>query len=403
MLVPLWRRRHVQAFESTELRKSANIALFHGRNNELEAELAAGNIDREQFDSLVLELQQSLLADVSDAELEDLGNRNKAKARPQTRQRRFGLNFVLPIVLAVLVPIVAYALYERWGFHDDVALTSLFERTMNNRGNAQQAQELIVALGQAVQANEDLPWPWYFLGENFASIGLFNEAQVAYRRAALLLGDTPESALALGRVAMSMYINADLQMSPAIMEVIDRARAINPNETGVLQLLASDAEQRQDWDAAIENWRLLIQQNPNSPQADALRASIAAAQRQLDPGAEATTGPVVELSLSLAPELEVDNKLRVFVAVRNATREGMPPLAVADLTVADLPATIRLDNSDAVGPFDLSSAETVTVSALVSRSGVANPQAGDFRVLSEPLELTEGVNSLDLVLSGVVR
>ena len=81
--------------------------------------------------------------------------------------------------------------------------------------------------------------------------------------------------------------------------------------------------------------------------------------------------------------MEIDGGLRVFVAVRNAAQEGLPPLAAIDLTVADLPANIQLDNSFAVGPFNISSAETVFVSASVSFTGSATPTSGDYRSQSD--------------------
>ena len=64
VVIPLWLRTAKDSFESQELRKSANISLFHERNDELEKELAADNIDQDQYNSLVLELQRSLLIDV---------------------------------------------------------------------------------------------------------------------------------------------------------------------------------------------------------------------------------------------------------------------------------------------------------------------------------------------------
>ena len=64
VVIPLWLRTTKDSFESQELRKSTNISLFHERNVELEKELAAGNIDQDQYNSLVLELQRSLLIDV---------------------------------------------------------------------------------------------------------------------------------------------------------------------------------------------------------------------------------------------------------------------------------------------------------------------------------------------------
>ena len=85
----------------------------------------------------------------------------------------------------------------------------------------------------------------------------------------------------LGRIAMAMYINTEFEFSSQIRAVIDEARAINPNEMSVLQLLAADAEQREDYSDAIDYWRLMIQVNPNGEFAQELRFRIAAAQEIL--------------------------------------------------------------------------------------------------------------------------
>ena len=197
--------------------------------------------------------------------------------------------------------------------------------------------------------------------------------------------ESPEKALVLGRVAMARYILAEFTFTADILNVIDEARAINPNELSVLQLLAADAEEREDFETAIEYWRLIIQSNPNSEQAQILRRSIAIAQQRLaGDGQDVAAGPTIEIDLSLAEGLELlDGSLRVFVAVRNAAQEGLPPLAAIDITVADLPANIQLDNSYAVGPFNISSADTVFVSAAISFSGSATPSSGDYRSQSD--------------------
>ena len=383
MLLPFWRNNKNIAFEEQTLRKNANIALFQERSNDLESELALGNLDQAQFDALKLELQQSLLADVS-ADEQQATATGAAKRKSSESRSGFSASTAIPYVLVILLPLVAYALYDRWGYLEDVQLMGLFQRTVNNVDNVQEAQTLIVELGEIVQENSELPWAWYFLAENFASLGMFNEAEIAYQQSASKLEESPEKALVLGRVALAKYINADLQMTPDIMQVIETAREINPNEISILQLLASDAEQNQDYQAAIEYWRLLIQSNPNSEQAQALRANIAAAQALMEgDGQEVASGPAIDVSLTLADGIELDPNLRIFIAARNAEREGMPPLAALSLNVADLPTTVRLDNSAAVGAFNLSSAETIYVSALVSFTGSANPQSGDYRVVSD--------------------
>ena len=66
-----------------------------------------------------------------------------------------------------------------------------------------------------------------------------------------------------------------------------------------------------------------------------------------------------------------------------------PPLAAQVLTVADLPAVVSLSDANAVGPFNLSSAEEVTIVATVSLSGSADVQSGDFQVRSPTLQLSD--------------
>ena len=381
ILFPLWIRNRAESFVEGALRKNENIALFQERSDELENELASGNLSQAEFDVLIQEMQQSLLSDVSDEELTTKGTTKKKKS---SVAKSTTYSLTIPLLLCLLMPFVAYGLYNEWGFKNDVELMGLFQRTVNNLDNPQESQNLIISLGEVVQADDDRPWAWYFLAENFASIGMFAEAEIAYTQSAVRMEETPEKALVLGRVAMAKYILAEYTFTADILEVIDEARTINPNEISILQLIAADAEEREDFETAIEYWRLIIQSNPNSEQAQTLRRSIAIAQQRLTgDGQDVVAGPTIEINLSLAEGLELDGNLRVFVAVRNAAQEGLPPLAAIDLTVADLPANIQLDNSYAVGPFNISSAETVFVSASVSFTGSATPTSGDYRSQSD--------------------
>ena len=381
VLLPLWTRNGAGSLVEDALRKNENIALFQERSDDLESELASGNLEPAEFDVLIQEMQQSLLIDVSN---EELAVKGKAKQEKYPASKSTSYKIAIPMLICLLMPLVAYGLYNEWGFKNDVELMGLFQRTVNNQGKPQEAQDLIISLGEVVQANDDLPWAWYFLAENFASIGMLAEAEIAYTQSAGRMEGSPEKALVLGRVAMAKYILAEFNFTADIIEVIEQARAINPNEISILQLIAADAEEREDFETAIEYWRLIIQNNPNIEQAEILRRSIAVAQQRLsDDGQDVATGPTIEIDLSLLEGLELDGSLRVFVAVRNASQEGLPPLAAIDLTVADLPVNIQLDNSYAVGPFDISSAETVFVSASVSFSGSATPSSGDYRSQSD--------------------
>ena len=66
------------------------------------------------------------------------------------------------------------------------------------------------------------------------------------------------------------------------------------------------------------------------------------------------------------------------------------PLAVKRLTVADLPATVTLDDSMAMlEGHHLSSHEEIIVGARVSRDGKPMPQAGDLQGLGRAINPRE--------------
>lgn len=388
--IPLWRARR-GADESGETdRAEANIALFRERNQELEADHAAGEIDREELDGLLIELQKSLLTDVEPAEK----SKRAANGEPFSWRSPASL---APLALVFLLPVAAWLMYQQWGQLEDVELMDQFQRTVQNENDVESARDLVLSLGQVVQANPERPWAWYFLGENFSTLGMFDVANSAYRQAAERMSEDDEKALALGRVVLTAYIMEQLRITPEIQELIDSTLELNPDEPNVLQLLASDAREREDYDAAIGFWRRLSQLNPDSQTA---RENIAELQR-LRAG-DVSDGPAVEVAVAIAGDLPLDPQLRVFVSARNAQVDGMPPLAVADLTVAELPARIRLDDSLAVGPFNLSSAESVYVSALVSQAGTANRASGDYFAETEAFPLENPPQPLELVISEIV-
>lgn len=371
-VIPFYRANGGDEEAVGSVQRSENLLLFAERESELAEDLAAGEIESEEHATLLRELQQSLLDDVQDT-------------RPERAPIAISSRGWLVIgLIAVSLPAVSVTLYQRWGFIDDVKVMGLFQESLAAQGDVAAASALVTELGELVKNGSENPWVWYFLGENFATIGRFNEAEISYRQAAERLSGQPEEALVLGRAALALYIKSEFRFTPELNVLIEQAKAINPNEIAVIQLLAADAQNRGDYAAAIANWRILIQLDPNSPEAQALRGEIANAQRLLkEESGEEIDGPEIEVRLALAEELSLDPNLRVFVAVRSAEREGMPPLAAVGLSVADLPTTIRLDNSSQVGPFNLSSADLVRVSALVSLNGTANPSRGDYRVVSD--------------------
>jgi cytochrome c-type biogenesis protein CcmH len=396
VLVPVWRQRNAVAdttdSEAEKLRRGANITIFEERRQELDAELKAGVIGQSQYDGLLLELKRSLLADL-DSEKTAAG-----QPGPGSRWSQW-----VPVAMLVLLLAMAYPLYSLWGHLDDVAPMDLYEQTFNNTDNDPEvARQLAIALGGVVQQDTDNAWAWYFLARNFSTLGRFNEAEIAFQQSIGYMEEGPDKAAVIGQYAQIKYIVSGGELTGEVMALVDQARAINANEISVLQLLSIDAELKEDYPRAIEYWRLLIQANPNSQEAQRLRQNIASAQQLIAErnGETAATGPRIEVHLALADGLELPADLRVFVAARNASQEGAPPLAATELRVGDLPAVVNLDNSSAMVPaFNLASADTIYISATVSRTGSANVQSGDYRVVSENFAHNGQHSVIDLVIS----
>lgn len=181
--------------------------------------------------------------------------------------------------------------------------------------------------------------------------------------------------------------------------------ALSPPPTTSTCRLA-EARENEDFETAIYYWRQLIRANPASSSSKVYRSNIVAAENILKDRSElveqqprSTDSPQISVRVSLTPGLELPPHLRVFIAARDARREGIPPLAVVELKVGDLPASVLLNNSSAVGPFNLSSAEAIFVSALVSREGVANPQSGDYRIVSETMGRDGSSSPMNLIIA----
>ena len=184
---------------------------------------------------------------------------------------------------------------------------------------------------------------------------------------------------------------AGQQITAEVQAIIDQAQRLDPAEQSVLQLLGADAFVNENFQSAVTYWQQLLGMQLHAEDRQFLQQMIAEAQQRMAGSGQVAveaSGPRLEISLSLHPELNLAPETRVFVSARNL-QQGGPPLAAKVMTVADLPAVVTLSDADAVGPFKLSSAEEVTIVATVSLSGSADVQSGDFQARSPALPLND--------------
>jgi len=382
VLVPLWKFHH-SGESSRARRERTNLLIFKERIAELEADLAAGNLEQESFDALQHELERSLLSDVeSPAD-------TRADAQQGSSSWRSTPRLVPLVLLLIIIPLSIY-LYRTWGFQDELALAELFERTRESADDPQEARELIFSLGEIITKDQERGrengWAWYFMAQNLVNLAQFPQASMALERASESIEEPQDRVVVLSQYAFLEYMLAEQQLTDKVQGIIEQTQRLDPNQLLILQILGMDAEQRADYQSAITYWRRMLQLTPPGEESQLLQGMIANAQQQLTVSERqesvAGDGPRIEVEVSIAPGLDLDPNTRVFVSALELNGRGQP-LAAEVLTVGDLPTTVTLDNGDAVGPFNISSAEMIYIVATASSSGSANVQSGDYQNRTE--------------------
>ncbi|KIH84360.1 c-type cytochrome biogenesis protein CcmI [Pseudomonas batumici] len=364
LLIPILRDRRVQREED---RTALNVALYQERVAELQAQQAEGVLSAEQLDSGRAEAARELLADtegVAPARVSRLG-------KP------------LPLLAALLVPVLGLGLYLHFGASDKVELTREFAQA------PQSVEEMTRRLERAVAAQPDSAEGLYFLGRAYMAQERAADAAKAFERAVKVAGRQPEL---LGQWAQAQYFADGKRWSPQVQALTDEALKIDPKEVTSLGLLGIAAFEGQRYQEAIDYWkRLLAQLPPDDSSRAALQGGIDRAGEKLvaDGGkvaeAPVAKGALLKVRVELAAELKakVQPGDSVFIFAR-ATQGPPAPLAAKRLTVADLPATVELSDSDAMMPqLKLSGFPEVQLVARVSRAG--QPTAGEWVGRSQPL------------------
>src|SRR5690606_2403894 len=299
LLFPLLRGRRAQAEED---RTALNVALYQERLAELTAQRDAGTLTDEQLEAGRADAARELLDDTEDGDA--------------PRSARLGRS--LPILAAVLVPLIGFGLYMHWGASDRLQLAREFgeqQRTM---------EEMTARLEKAVQAQPDSSEAWYFLARTYMSLERPADAAKAYARLIELTGREPEL---LGQWAQALYFARDRQWSDELQQLTDEALRGDPHELTSLGLLGIAAYEDERFQDAIGFWERLVATLPaDDPSRQPIQGGIERAREQLgESGGSPAAAPAVEqtdiaLTVSVRMDAAVADKVQptdtVFVFAR---------------------------------------------------------------------------------------
>jgi cytochrome c-type biogenesis protein CcmH len=287
----------------------------------------------------------------------------------------------------------------------------------------QVAPEVLASdLERHLRANPRDSQSWLALASVHRSHQDYDKARAAYLKAIALNGMTAQ--------AWADYADTLGSLSGGTLGVdagraIDHALELDPTNTKALWLRASRAHQQHRYADALSDWkRLKAVLPPGSPDAELVDANIVEASQLagLPPGppqqappldlrsalaletvsntnADASSAEVsgtVSIDDSLAGRVSKDSTLFIYA---KAVDSPGPPLAVMRTSAAGWPVNFRLDDSMAMIPSRrLSQFQKVVIEARVSRSGQAQPVAGDLYVTSDVLRPGTG-KKLALVIN----
>ncbi|MEX2498163.1 MAG: hypothetical protein WD397_04730 [Wenzhouxiangellaceae bacterium] len=345
-------------------------------------------------------------------------DQEQAQAGGQPRSMR-GLS----ALLIISVPLLALFLYTQVGTPDGIT------------PEAGQSTELRAMLGDLTNRVRKQPEDvdsWNRLGMIWKQMQQYPAAEAAFRRVLFI---EPENTFARVELAETLlYASGRAQIPEAADELLDSVLVDDPNNQKALWLAGLGAFHDGNSRRALALWTRLRDQLPAGSVRDQVNDQIAripggteadetsAATRPapvnphagLSPagnGEDSSTprgdapadGAAIEVKVSLDPALagRVSGAETVFVFAR-AVNGPPAPLAVKRLAASDLPASVTLDDGDAMAEgMSLSTFPEVQISARISRTGNAIAASGDIQGQSGPLTVGQD-QQIELVMDEVI-
>ena len=386
----------------------ANVALYRERLAELDGDRDRGEIDAERYAALREDLERGLLADVAKLELPQAASHSPP--------------YWMATAIAVAVPVCGLAFYLWLGSPHALDPRPSPSVTTAGAEPSPPVEAMVASLVARLADNPADAEGWLLLARSQVALERFDAALGAFERAHALLGDEPSL---LTDWAEAEAGSAGSRFPASALGRLERALELDPGHEKALWLGGFAAIQNGRADIAVARWeRLRARQLPGSREESIVAellaqlrgaADTAPAARSEPTDAESTGaaapatgdapagGARIVVEVSIAPDLAVELGASepVFVFARAPSGAG-PPAAVARTIVGALPATIVLDESNAMVPSQsLASVEQALVTARVARSGTVTRASGDVEGVAGPVAVADP-EPVRIVISQIV-
>ena len=386
--------------------KDSNLGLYDDKLAELETDLGEGRIDHEQYQLARQEIDRELLLDIPTESRDTASIHYASEVKRQPG---------LALMISVFLPMVALLVYMKLGMHASTDMQQAHTQTpvaqAQQPGQAGSLEDMTRSLAQRLQQKGGNQEEWAMLGRAYKHLGQYMMSVNAFEQANKM---APNAQLMIEQ-AESMALGNNQRFTPEARALVMRALELEPDNLNVLWFAGVAEFQAGNYRNSIEHLSRLSDEAKKDPEVErSLRLYIDKARSQLIAagedipttdeimGAPAVSADVAASGANVQVKVDISSEVRsrfkpgdaVFVYAKAAAGPKMP-LAAQRLTLAQLPATVTLDDSMAMMEgMNMSAFGSVVISARVTTTGSAIAKAGDYigQFNVEDVSKTELVN-----------
>ena len=360
-----WRQRQASAGDRDRL----NQRFYHQRLSELAEDEEQGVVAERPV--MERELQQTLLADIPPTQTAQAHSSSRWILLP-------GLIVLLLVSLGTYLKVGGLAQLTGW-MQVQQDYPALRARLMDPAAKPLTMEELArlqLGLRSALQSEPDNLNDWTMLGRLGMVLNNASIASQAFERALQLAPNDPGLKQDYAEVLTRSSDPQDNRQAALLLHELLKADRHNLRTLG---LLAFNAFEQQQYDQAIDAWQTLLTLLPAN---DERRVMIARSIEQAKTAAGQQSSQLA-LSISLTPQAEKILPLGGVLYISVTDGVSPVPVAVKRLPLSHFPLSLTLDDSNAMMPDRLLSAQhQLQVRARISRDGSANARSGDWFGLS---------------------
>jgi len=389
MLLPVFSR---DAGFAEPNRTDINVGIARAQARELQQRLESGEISADDYGDEKARLEASLARDIEKEEL---------TATASTK----GQWLFWPVAGAT--PIAAGVVYLALGTPQALDPQAYVRPSPQvqppTRADATQQQappieDIIAGIQQRLEVEPNDAEAWFMLGRAHLTVGEYQDAATALRKSVAIDDSNVNVRIRLAD-ALALKQNRSLAGEPK--EILESVLEEEPQHPQGLWLYGMALNEVGEPAQAIEVWNRLLPLLSSDPRSQGeVEQLIASAQAKMPAGdlasgkedmaspppspqpnnsvgaSNAGVAVVVDVQPGLAAGLPSDTPVFVYAKAFN----GPPmPLAVVKHSLADLPITLTLTDSQAMMPnMNISAFEEVIVGARISKSGNPVGQPGDL-------------------------